>query len=254
MSRGRGRPLGRGVRVGVGQHAVTQVEDVARGGRRRPRTSRTRRSVTPTARTPSAGSRLPCSATPGPTRGRLVERHPPVDADDVGARLAIKPSSSPVSTPKWIRGTPWTALEHPPAVRQDVRLVVGPTAPAHESNSWTARGARGRPAPAGMSRRDRRAGRASACQGAGSPYISALVRSWLFDGPPSTRYDASVNGPPAKPISGVAPSSATSAGRVGDGATCQARAAAARRRPVPPDRLGDTGPTPGTMSRSSPPP
>ncbi len=44
----------------------------------------------------------------------------------------------------------------------------------------------------------------------GSPYIMALVRSWFLDGPPSIRYEARVNGPPAKPISGVAPSSPTS--------------------------------------------
>ena len=31
----------------------------------------------------------------------------------------------------------------------------------------------------------------------------ALVCSWFFEGPPSTRYDASVNGAPAKPISGT---------------------------------------------------
>ena len=49
----------------------------------------------------------------------------------------------------------------------------------------------------------------SACHRPGSPYMSALVRSWFLDGPPSIRYDASVNGPPAKPISGVAPSSRT---------------------------------------------
>ncbi len=45
---------------------------------------------------------------------------------------------------------------------------------------------------------------------AGLPYMSALVRSWFFDGPPSIRYDASVNGAPANPISGVARSSFTS--------------------------------------------
>jgi hypothetical protein len=35
----------------------------------------------------------------------------------------------------------------------------------------------------------------------------ALVFSWFLDGPPSMRYDARVKGAPAKPISGVAPSS-----------------------------------------------
>ncbi len=40
--------------------------------------------------------------------------------------------------------------------------------------------------------------------------MSALVCSWFFDGPPSTRYDARVKGAPAKPMSGVAPSSPAS--------------------------------------------
>ncbi len=44
---------------------------------------------------------------------------------------------------------------------------------------------------------------------AGSECISARVRSCSFDGPPSTRYDASVYGAPANPMSGVSPSSAT---------------------------------------------
>ena len=51
----------------------------------------------------------------------------------------------------------------------------------------------------------------SACHSSGSPYISALVLSWFLDGPPSTRYEASVKGPPAKPIRGHSSSSATSA-------------------------------------------
>ena len=50
----------------------------------------------------------------------------------------------------------------------------------------------------------------SACQRSGAPYISALVRAWSRDGPPSTRYEARVNGAPAKPINGVLPSSRTS--------------------------------------------
>jgi hypothetical protein len=36
----------------------------------------------------------------------LGEVDPIVDADDVGAGLAIDSSSSPVPTPKWMRGTP----------------------------------------------------------------------------------------------------------------------------------------------------
>ena len=50
----------------------------------------------------------------------------------------------------------------------------------------------------------------SALHTSGAPNIIALVFAWSFEGPPSTRYDATVNGAPAKPMSGVSPSSATS--------------------------------------------
>ena len=43
----------------------------------------------------------------------------------------------------------------------------------------------------------------------GSACMSVRAARWSRDGPPSTRYAASVNGAPAKPISGVRPSSAT---------------------------------------------
>ena len=81
--------------------------------------------------------------------------------------------------------------------------------PTQESKSWTAEA----PAETWICRNEMvmSVSRASrACHSRGLPYRSAFVRSWFFDGPPSTRYDASVNGPPAKPISGVLPSSATS--------------------------------------------
>ena len=52
--------------------------------------------------------------------------------------------------------------------------------------------------------------RISASHTSGAPNIIALVGACSLDGPPSTRYDATVNGAPAKPISGVPPSSATS--------------------------------------------
>ena len=70
-------------RVGLGQDAVAQVEDVAGGvaGRGRgPRGSRPR----PPPRCPGTwpGSRLPWTASPGPDPAPgLVERHPPVDPD-----------------------------------------------------------------------------------------------------------------------------------------------------------------------------
>ena len=46
--------------------------------------------------------------------------------------------------------------------------------------------------------------RISASQTSGAPNIIALVFACSLDGPPSTRYDATVNGAPANPISGVA--------------------------------------------------
>ena len=41
------------------------------------------------------------------------------------------------------------------------------------------------------------------CHSASSPSIRALVLSWWRDGPPSTRYDATVNGAPANPMRGT---------------------------------------------------
>ena len=45
----------------------------------------------------------------------LVERDAPVDADDVPTTSALaspmRPSSSPVPTPKWMRGTPYPATD-----------------------------------------------------------------------------------------------------------------------------------------------
>ena len=64
---------------------------------------------------------------------------------------AIRPSSSPVSTPKWMRGTPRSASAASTLVlrRQHEALVVlGDSAPAHESNSCSGRGARRRPGTA----------------------------------------------------------------------------------------------------------
>ena len=51
--------------------------------------------------------------------------------------------------------------------------------------------------------------RINASHTSGAPNIMALVLACSLEGPPSTRYDATVNGAPAKPMSGVVPSSAT---------------------------------------------
>ena len=141
-------------RVGLGQHAVAEVEHVAgvaavlgehgRGPRRRPR---------PTARGTRPGRGCPAAPVPGrrargrPTaacasRRRRRRRRP----------SPIRPSSSPVLTPKWMPGTPRSASRS-----NTVRLwgstcrsyCAGVSAPAHESNSWNAR------APAADLRGDR---------------------------------------------------------------------------------------------------
>ncbi len=84
--------------------------------------------------------------------------------------------------------------------------------------------------------------------------MRALVRAWSRDGPPSTRYDARVNGAPANPMSGVPPSSARSASTA---ARTGATSSGSRSRSWPRSarvRIGRamTGPTPGLMSRSMP--
>jgi hypothetical protein len=73
-------------------------------------------------------------------------------------------------------------------------------------------------------------------------------------GPPSTRYDATVNGAPANPISGVPPSCVTNSwtdsvrNDTSDGSTGRIPARSSS------DLTGDaiTGPTPGLISRSTP--
>ena len=53
--------------------------------------------------------------------------------------------------------------------------------------------------------------RISASHTSGAPNIIALVFACSFEGPPSTRYEATV-GTPANPISGVAPTAAGDGG------------------------------------------
>ena len=80
------------------------------------------------------------------------------------------------------------------------------------------------------------------------------MSAWSFDGPPSTRYDATVNGAPAKPISGVEPSSATRAviAAVVKGTCSGVRSGIAATSSSVRTGCATTGPTPGTMSRSTP--
>lgn len=94
----------------------------------------------------------------------------------------------------------------------------------------------------------------SACHVFGSECMSALVRSWLRLGPPSTRYDARVKGAPAKPINGVEPSSTVSSRTASATAPTSSGTSRGSAATSPIDRTGlaTTGPVPATMSRSIP--
>ena len=153
------RSTTRGEHVGVGlrQHAVAEVEDVpgqAVGGRQHRRTC---------ACTASGGAKsdggvevaLQRDVRPDPARpprpAAPGSRRPTTSAP--ASRIA--PSSSPVPTPKWIRGTgrprggPRHGREDRRRVRQHVLAVVASdSAPAQESNSCTAPAPGPRPARA----------------------------------------------------------------------------------------------------------
>ena len=111
---------------------------------------------------------------------RLVERHAPVDADDVAAGLAhLAQDRATCRSPKWIVGTPAAVerLEDPPRVRQDELAVVV----AGSARRPTSRRA-GRAWTPGLDLRDqvvgrrrRRAARRGGARRPGAPYISALV-------------------------------------------------------------------------------
>ena len=96
--------------------------------------------------------------------------------------------------------------------------------------------------------------RISASQTSGAPNISALVLACSLDGPPSTRYDATVNGAPANPISGVLPSSPTSpcTASVMNGTCSGVRSGIASTSAIVRTGSATTGPTPGSISRSTP--
>ena len=127
----------------------------------------------------TAGSRLPCTAlSPDPGAGH-VERHPPVDAHDVGAGLAHqrraarrcrRRSGCGARRGRRRRRTPWRL-----AGSTCVLVVVAATsAPAH---CRTAGRPGPPPRPASAARRwpGRPGGRAARRHSSGSPCISALV-------------------------------------------------------------------------------
>ena len=75
-------------------------------------TARAAFSITGQPASSATGSRLPCSATPGPTRvaasASEVRQSTPTTAGAACPETAsaIAPSSSAVPTPKWVIGTP----------------------------------------------------------------------------------------------------------------------------------------------------
>ena len=226
-----------------GRRAALARRSGAPRPRRRPRSANS-----------TAGSRLPCSA-----RGRRSGGRPRPAAPASRPPRRPRPprpsrrSSSPVPTPKWIRGTPASASPASTRARVRQRRTRGSraadSAPAHESNSCTAstpgvdlraqerRGDVGEPAPSGACHtlRRRRASAPWCARGCGS-------------GRPRPGSDARVNGAPAKPISGVSPSSphqqADGLGDRRDLARGAGPAAARRRRPCAP-AAATTGPGAG---------
>ncbi len=87
----------------------------------------------------SAGSRLPCTTAPGPSRRAASSSGTRQSTPTTSAPAArIAGSSSPVPTPKWMRGTrAGQRLEHRAAVRQH-ELARSRRATAHRPTSRTA--------------------------------------------------------------------------------------------------------------------
>ena len=181
---------GQHVRVGLRQHAVAEVEDVARG---RPPSSRMRRtsaSITAERANSTAGSRLPWTGV-GRCGGPPVERRAPVDADDVGAGLAhrrqqlagadaeVDPRHAGVGDAPRARARSAAARSAgspPRTARRPRSRTAGPrSTPAVDLHPQERRGDVGEPGAQGVP------------HAPAPPYISALVRSWSADGPPSTR-------------------------------------------------------------------
>ena len=178
------------VRIGLGEHAVAEVEDVALGGGALgedaadlavddvPAGEQQRRVEVALQR-------------PGPAAagGGDVQRQPPVDPDDVGAGLAhgaqqLAGADPEVDARQAGVGQP---LQHAGGVREHQLAVVAlreRAGPGVEELHGVDAGVDLR-----AQERQRRVGEVehSACQVSGSACISALVRSWLRLGPPSTR-------------------------------------------------------------------
>ena len=74
------------------------------------RTSRVFASTASVEAKRTAGSRLPWSALPGPTRRAASSSGTRQSTPTTSAPASpMRPSSSPVPTPKWMRGTPYAS-------------------------------------------------------------------------------------------------------------------------------------------------
>ncbi len=96
----------------------------------------------------------------------------------------------------------------------------------------------------------------SSCQSTGCPCMSALLRAKSLVGRPSMRYDATVNGAPAKPSTAVRPSSSRRIIRMASKRSGVANSASTTRRActAAASRTGSwmTGPRPGSMLNGTP--
>ena len=152
---------------------------------------RTSASMTGQSASSSAGSRLPCTTAPGPsrraasssgTRQSTPTTSAPAARIDVeqlaGADAEVDPRHAGVGE----------RVEDRAAVRQHVTLVVGRGQRAGPRvEQLDRRRARPRSGSVRKSRAITASRPSSACHRSGSPCMSALVRAWSRDGPPSIR-------------------------------------------------------------------
>ena len=103
-------------RVRVRRHPVTEVEHVAGADAPAVITARVRSATTGHGAPSRAGSRLPCTRVPVPSR-RSASSSGSASPPRPRRRRPrpSRPSSSPVPTPKWIRGTPSRPMPRAPA-------------------------------------------------------------------------------------------------------------------------------------------
>ena len=147
------------VGVGARQHAVAEVEHVARAAPRRRRApARTRASTRPRRRrTARPGRGCPAARGRSPTRRAASDSGTRKSTPTTSAPASrMSASSSPVPTPKWIRGTPRSATAASARARVRLDVARGSRAPAARRPRSRTAGRRWRPpAPAGAGTRRR---------------------------------------------------------------------------------------------------